>query len=293
MATASSDPSSTAADAQTWVYPPGGAPYPPLAATSNFGPVHQLDWMIMQWTPSNTPDELHLVCLSALSGAGPTWTIAHLPSPPFQYQFDVNVPLVNSSDTAICHLYFVPSRVGNTVVWEYINSKATSGITTYSSGAVSSTSVPTVAVTTPIGLAGVSSSTTATTSPDPSSSASSYAPSTTVATAKGGTRLSNGASAGIGVGVALGAIAIAAVLAFVLWRRKKSNRQQWQAHSGADSNQQFHEGKDGTGNVIYGGELQGNASTVAELDDTRALRMAKHAASRELAGHEVAIELPR
>ncbi|KAK5724418.1 hypothetical protein LTR15_004463 [Elasticomyces elasticus] len=292
MATASSEPSSTAADAQTWVYPPGGAPYPPLAATSNFGPVHQLDWMIMQWSPSNAPDELHLVCLSALSGAGPTWTIAHLPNPPFQYQFDVNVPLVNTSDTAICHLYFVPSRVGNTVVWEYMNSKAASGITTYSSGAISST----VTVTTPIGLASVSSSTTATTIPDPSSSASSYTPSTTVATTSGRAGLSSAASAGISVGVALGAITIAAALVFVLWRRKKSNRQQWQAHSGVsgpDSNQQFHEGKDGAGNVIYGGELQGNASTVAELDDTRALRMAKHAASRELAGHEVAIELPR
>ncbi|KAK3642182.1 hypothetical protein LTR56_001162 [Elasticomyces elasticus] len=289
MATASSDSSSTAADAQTWVYPPGGAPYPPLAATSNFGPVHQLDWMIMQWTPSNTPDELHLVCLSALSGA-------HLPSQPFQYQFDVNVPLVNTSDTAICHLYFVPSRVGNTVVWEYMNSKAASGITTYSSGATSSTAVPTVTVTTPIGLAGISSSTTVTTVPDPSSFASSYTPSTTVAATSSGTGLSTGASAGIGVGVALGAIAIAAALACVLWRRKKSNRQQWQAHSGVggpDSNQHFHEGKDGTGNVIYGGELQGNESTVAELDDTRALRMAKNAAPRELAGHEVASELPR
>ncbi|KAK5701960.1 hypothetical protein LTR97_004778 [Elasticomyces elasticus] len=289
MATASSDSSSTAADAQTWVYPPGGAPYPPLAATSNFGPVHQLDWMIMQWTPSNTPDELHLVCLSALSGA-------HLPSPPFQYQFDVNVPLVNSSDTAVCHLYFVPSRVGNTVVWEYINSKAASGITTYSSGAISSTAVPTITVTTPIGLVGVSSSTTATTIPDPSSSASSYTPSTTVATTSGRTGLSSGASAGIGVGVALGAIAIAAVLAFMLWRGKKTNRQPWHAHpdvDGSDPNQQFQEGKDGVGNVIYGGELQGNASTVAELDDTRTLRIAKHAASRELAGHEVASELPR
>ncbi|KAK5736619.1 hypothetical protein LTR17_007276 [Elasticomyces elasticus] len=284
MATTSSDASSTVPDAQTWVYPPpNSVPTPLLAASSNFGPVHQLDWMIMQWSPSNNiPDELQMTCLSAL-------TRAHSPSQPFQYQFDVSVPLVNSSDTAFCHLVFPPSHTGNTVVWQYVNSKAASGITTYSSGALSSTAGPT-------SLAGVSSSTAATTVAVTSSSESSHTSSTTVAATSGGTGLSSGASAGIGVGVALGAIAIAAALAFVLWRRKKSNRQPWQAHldaSGSQPNRQFLEGKDRTVNVIYGGELQGNESIAAELDDAYTLRIAKHAASRELAGHEVASELPQ
>lgn len=64
----SSSATATSTDAQTWVYPAPGAATPPVAATSNFGPVHLFDKMVLQWSPSTTPNEIVYVCFSESLG---------------------------------------------------------------------------------------------------------------------------------------------------------------------------------------------------------------------------------
>jgi hypothetical protein len=61
--TTTSAATAISSDAQTWIYPPAGAAYPPLAATASFGPVYQGDSMIMEWTPSTRPETL-MTCFS-------------------------------------------------------------------------------------------------------------------------------------------------------------------------------------------------------------------------------------
>jgi hypothetical protein len=61
--TTASAAAAKSSDAQTWIYPPPGAAAPPVAATSNFGPVHYADNMVLEWAPGTKP-QISLTCFS-------------------------------------------------------------------------------------------------------------------------------------------------------------------------------------------------------------------------------------
>ena len=246
MSSTSSAPASSSSlppdnDAQTWVYPPPGSRVPPLAVTGNIGPVHLYDKMILQWTPSTKPNDITLSCFSQsgrmyrvlyeccalvitnrVSHAEDTyWIVAKNQGQPLTYEFNSQAYQSNSSDLIYCHMYFIPSSYGNTIVWQFLNTQGDEIKTWHGLSAPSSVST-TITSAQETSSTGTITSTSAlsTSKTSPSSSASSTAASS------GG--LSTGASAGIGVGVAVGVLALVGALIFFFWR-KRSNKKKTEA----------------------------------------------------------------
>ncbi|KXJ89533.1 hypothetical protein Micbo1qcDRAFT_13016 [Microdochium bolleyi] len=219
------------ADAQSWVYPPPGVDVPPVAATSNFGPVNFGDSMILAWDAATSPTVI-FSCFSQLGNQTAAYAVRGKKSPA-TYKFTETALQQSSFDLTFCHFYFDPSLHGNTVVFQYDNKPLAKPVT-WSAGAAtassstksssSSTSTATSSTTTASTTNGLSSPTVslpAPTTPTPTDAG----PASAQGSSSGG-GLSAGASAGIGVGVGLGVIGAAAVAAFFLVRRRRRSRKQ-------------------------------------------------------------------
>ncbi|KAK5113451.1 hypothetical protein LTR85_010879 [Meristemomyces frigidus] len=210
---------SAAARPQNWIYPPAGAEYPPIAQTSNFGPVHLGDYMVLQWAPDTKP-QIDFSCW-ALSGNQTTTTIADQAGPPLTVQLTQVAAQDNASDAVFCHLWFTASRDGNTVVWQFINNASDPAVTWSADASASSTTSAVVAESASSAVSSTAASSMATTSTSPAAAPSAA---TSSAAASAQKEMSTGTSAGIGVGVALGVLAIVGVGFALLWRRQRRRR---------------------------------------------------------------------
>ncbi|KAF2092692.1 hypothetical protein NA57DRAFT_62216 [Rhizodiscina lignyota] len=205
-------PTTTTKDAQTWVFPPGGAATVPVpssgssgfTATSNFGPVSLHDSIILEWSPATKP-EIDMQCASFAQFS--TYEVIlknETATPPYTFRFDDKVNQANSSDSVYCHFFFEPSSLGNTVTFQFQNEPRAEKPTTFSGGPLT-TSTSSAKSSTPTST--TQNSATLTSPPRQSGSSSS---------------LSTPTKAGIGAGVAaLSMLFILTALGFYLLRRRK------------------------------------------------------------------------
>ena len=128
----------------------------------------------------------------------------------------------NATDEVFCHLYFSPSKHGNTVRWRYISQQGPSSVT----WALPDSDANTVSMTVTTGVS------VPLTSLDAGSTASQGAghgqaqANQKTGSSSAGSRLSVGATAGIGVGVAIGVLLVAAGAFTIFWRRRRRTADQ-------------------------------------------------------------------
>ncbi|WPG99044.1 Hypothetical protein R9X50_00184900 [Acrodontium crateriforme] len=278
-----SSTSTSSAPSATWVYPPFDANAPPLTDTSNFGPVHLQDWMLLEWEPKQADFTVALVCFSAGGAVTNNIVAQNASNSPLLLEFNQKQNSEGSLDEIYCHLWSKDSGAKNTVNFRFNNTPAAGAPVTYrAANAATSAPVSTATLSTISATFSASSTQTVQASTSSSSSHNSHQK-------NNGTGLTSRAIAGIAVGVIVGVLVLAAILGYLLWRRQKQSTVDVDADYKYDPAPAYPDHSESKDDAQHA-ELP--ARPLAEMESGPVHRDPKKPLPNELSGHDGATELP-
>lgn len=274
-----SSTTSSSAPSATWVYPPFDANAPPLTDTSNFGPVHLQDWMLLEWEPKHADFTVALVCFSAGGAVTNNVVAQNASSSPLLLEFNQKQNSKGNLDEIYCHLWSKASGAKNTVNFRFNNTPTDGPPSTYRAANAATSAPASTATLSTISATFSASSTgadiTSTSTPDPDQDDND----------EGG--LTTGTKAGIAVGVVVGVLILAAI-GFFFWRRRKQSKIDTDADHKYDPAPLDPDHVD----TKYAPHAELPARELAEMESEPVHRDPKKPLPNELSGHDGATELP-